>query len=259
MTVRTVRAQDRDSLANFLGWFSIALGTAQVSMPKAMCKLVGSSGKGNAPRLMRLMGVREITQGTGILARPRPTMWVWSRVVGDALDLSLLGLVAARNPNRRLRAAFGISNVLAITVPDVYESLHLSKKQGEPQRGKAMRKSITIRKTREEVEQAFRSDGDLGRKIQEHGATVRYAAAPGDRGTEIIVEWVQDPPLGEIGALAQKVSGDDLATQLSDDLRRLKQRLETGQVTRSDGVPEGHSLGRQLKQRPAQPLEEAVR
>jgi hypothetical protein len=257
VAVRTVRAKDRDSLANFLGWFSIALGTAQVAMPRVMCRVVGSSGKGSAPRVMRLMGVREIAQGTGILSRPRPTTWVWSRVAGDVLDLSLLGVVAVRNPKHRLRTAFAMANVLGVTVPDVFESLHLARKKGEPRSGMLVRKTVTIRKPQSEIEQAI--DDELRQKVQQHGAVIRYADAPGGRGTEIVVEWTQDPPLGEIGALASKVSGNDLATQLADDLRLLKQRLETGEVVRSDAVPEGHQLRRHLKQRPAQPLEEAVR
>jgi hypothetical protein len=254
---RTVRAQDRDSVANFLGWFSIGLGAAQVTAPRLMCKLVGASGKGGSPLVMRLMGVREIAQGVGILSRPRPTVWLWSRVAGDALDLSALGIVAAKN--RRARTAFAIANVLGVTVPDVKESLHMMEKEGRPQSGKQIRKAVTVNRDRSEVEQAFNGDDDLRSKIQEHGATVRFEAAPGNRGTEIIVDWVDDPPMGELGALAKKLSGNDLATQLADDLRRLKQRIETGEVVRSDAVPEGHQLSRHLKQRPAQPLEEAIR
>ncbi|MDX6467735.1 MAG: hypothetical protein QOI27_2775, partial [Gaiellaceae bacterium] len=98
MATVSIRARDKDPLAQFLGWFSLALGTAQVSAPRAMCKLIGAQGNGSSPRVMRAMGVREITQGVGILVRPRPTGWLWSRVAGDALDLALLGLTAAKNP-----------------------------------------------------------------------------------------------------------------------------------------------------------------
>jgi hypothetical protein len=65
-----VRVRDKDSLAETLGWFSMGLGAAQIAAPRAICRLVGASTEGFAPRVMRLMGVREITQGTGILARP---------------------------------------------------------------------------------------------------------------------------------------------------------------------------------------------
>jgi threonine dehydrogenase-like Zn-dependent dehydrogenase len=46
--------------------------------------------------------VREVTQGVGILSRTRAAWWLCSRVAGDALDLSLLGPVLARN--RKLRS-----------------------------------------------------------------------------------------------------------------------------------------------------------
>jgi hypothetical protein len=257
VAVRTVRTKDRDSLANFLGWFSIALGTAQVAAPRLMCRLVGSSGNGSAPLVMRLFGVREIAQGTGILSRPRPTTWMWSRVAGDAVDLALLGVVAARNPKHRLRSAFAMANVLGVAVPDMFESVHLARKQGAPRGGMLVRKASTIRRSRDEIEREL--DEELRQRVQGHDGVIRYAEAPGGRGTEVVVEWTENPPLGEIGALAAKLSGDDLATQLADDLRRLKQRVETGEVIRSDAVPEGHQLRQHLKQRPAQPVEEAAR
>src|SRR4051794_41614232 len=78
---------------------------------------------------MRLMGIRELTQGTGILTRPRPTMWLWSRVAGDAVDLSLLGLIGVKN--RRARTAVAIGKVIAGTIPGIYESRFLSREQGQ--------------------------------------------------------------------------------------------------------------------------------
>jgi uncharacterized membrane protein len=252
-----VRVRDKDSLAQFLGWFSIGLGAAQVTAPKAMCKLVGAEGRGTAPRLMRLMGLRELTQGTGILTRPRPTSWLWSRVAGDALDLSLLALVAARN--RRARTAFAIANVVAVTIPDVYESRFLSKKTGPVRSAKLIRKAVTVNRPRQEVERAWTAETELRRKVEDARASVTFAEAPGNRGTELSIEFEYDPPAGDLGAALQKLTGSDLATQLADDLRRLKQELEAGQVVRSDSTPEGHRLADHLRQRAAQPLEEAVR
>jgi hypothetical protein len=252
-----VRVRDKDPLAQFLGWFSLALGSAEVAAPRALCRLVGASPDGVAPRVMRLMGVREIAQGTGILVRPRPTAWLWSRVAGDALDLSLLVLTAVKN--RRARTAFAIANVVAVTVPDVYESRFLSRKQGPLRSARTIRKSVTIDRPQEEVERAWLAASELRRKVDEGGGSVRLADAPGDRGTELIVELEHDPPAGDLGAAVQKLTGSDLATQLSDDLRRFKQQVETGEVVRSEGAPEGHLLAEHLQQRAARPLEEAIR
>jgi uncharacterized membrane protein len=252
MATHEIRTQERDSLARFLGWFSIGLGTAQVVAPRALCKLVG----GGDARLMRLMGLRELGHGAGILTRPRPTGFVWSRVAGDALDLGLLGLVARHGNKRTL---FAIANVLPVAAADVFEAKHLSQKQGAAQSGKRIRKSVTIAKPREQVEHAWAQATDLREKVDAHGATVDIAAAPGDRGTELAVEFVHDPPAGDFGVAFEKVTGRDLATQLADDLRRFKALVETGEVVRSDSTPSGHLLAEHLKQRAAQPLEEEVK
>jgi uncharacterized membrane protein len=95
----------------------------------------------------------------------------------------------------------------------------------------------------------------------ENSGSVSFRAAPGGRGTEVVVELRYTPPAGGFGAAAAKLFGEDPPTQLADDLRRFKQVLETGEVVRSDGVPGGHGFKQQLRQRPAQPVEapEAVR
>jgi hypothetical protein len=252
-----IRVRDKDSLAQFLGWFSVGLGTAQLAAPKLLCKVVGAEPDGPAPRVMRVMGVRELAQGTGILSRARPTAWLWSRVAGDALDLSLLALTAAKN--RRARTAFAIANVVAVAVPDVYESLFLSRKQGPVRSAMTIRKAVTLNRPQGDVEEAWQAEDALRRKVAEAGASVSFEPAPGERGTELIVEFEYDPPAGDLGAAVQKLAGRDLATQLADDLRRFKQQVETGEVVRSDGTPDGHLLADHLKQRAAQPLEEAVR
>jgi hypothetical protein len=62
-----------------------------------------------------------------------------------------------------------------------------------------------------------------------------------------------------LGGAVLKLTGRHLATQLSDDLRRFKQLVETGEITRSDSTPDGHLLGEHLRQRAAQPPKGAAR
>ena len=103
------------------------------------------------------------------------------------------------------------------------------------------RTATTVYRSRQDVERLWSLDlGD---------ATVRFEDAPGDRGTEIHVE------LRGTG-IAGKLRGKALA-KVKDELRRFKQRAETGQVPRSDAVPEGERAERKFKQRPAQPLNES--
>jgi hypothetical protein len=61
------------------------------------------------------------------------------------------------------------------------------------------------------------------------------------------------PPGGAVGAAVAKLFGEEPNQQVRDDLRRLKQVLETGEVSRSEGSPEGTKAFRQLAQHPAQP------
>ena len=57
---------------------------------------------------------------------------------------------------------------------------------------------------------------------------------------------------------ARWLLGEEPRQQVKDDLRRFKQVMETGEVVRSDGSPEGQNARRHLKQRPARPPSEPV-
>jgi uncharacterized membrane protein len=73
--------------------------------------------------------------------------------------------------------------------------------------------------------------------------SVRFADAPGGRGTEVRVEFLYDAPAGKLGAAIATLLGEEPHQQLTDDLRRLKQVLETGEVVRSEGSLEGAGQG----------------
>ncbi|BCJ68508.1 hypothetical protein GCM10009779_50880 [Polymorphospora rubra] len=83
---------------------------------------------------------------------------------------------------------------------------------------------------------------------------VRFVPAGGGRATEVRVELGFTAPGGRFGARIAKLFGENPHQQICDDLRRFKQVIETGEITRSDGSPDGTSLRQQMMQRPAQPL-----
>jgi uncharacterized membrane protein len=87
-----------------------------------------------------------------------------------------------------------------------------------------------------------------------HTGVVRFVEAPGDRGTEVHVEIEYAPPAGKAGSALAKLFGEEPELQVRDDLRRFKQVMETGEVVRSEGTPEGALARRLVMQRPAQPL-----
>ena len=115
--------------------------------------------------------------------------------------------------------------------------------------------AITVHRSREEVQRLWQSGQYRPEYLQDADAAVTFAVAPGDRGTEIHVDLDQQVPGGRLGALVQKARGTEPRQRVKDDLRRFKQHVETGEISRSDGTPEGEHAERKFKQRPAQPLE----
>ena len=113
--------------------------------------------------------------------------------------------------------------------------------------------AITINRSRAEVERLWREQQPV------EVAEVRFADAPGNRGTEIHVMVQREAPGGKLGELMEKVITAVPMAKVKDGLRRFKQQVETGEVPRSEGTPGGESLERKFKQRPAQPLSERER
>jgi len=69
--------------------------------------------------------------------------------------------------------------------------------------------------------------------------SVHFKPAPGGRGTEVMVELKYNPPGGPLGAALARLTGKDLASEIEEDLRRLKQLLETGEIATVAGQPTG--------------------
>ena len=86
----------------------------------------------------------------------------------------------------------------------------------------------------------------------ENSGSVRFKPAPGDRGTEILLEMDFHPPGGVIGAKLGKLFDAVPRTQMGNDLRRLKQVLELGEVVHSDdSIIKGPNPARPAKELPA--------
>jgi len=115
------------------------------------------------------------------------------------------------------------------------------------------RTAITVLRERSELQRLWSEPGTRPAHISDLDATVTFKDAPGDRGTEIHVDLERDAPGGKLGEAVQKLTGSDPLAKVKDDLRRFKQRVETGVIARSDGTPEGEALERKLDRRAAQP------
>ena len=74
--------------------------------------------------------------------------------------------------------------------------------------------------------------------VQNEGS-VTFTDAPGGRGTEVRVNLLYQPPGGKLGEAVAKLFGEEPSQQLSDDLRRFKQQMETGVTATTQGQPSG--------------------
>ena len=119
------------------------------------------------------------------------------------------------------------------------------------------RTAMTDNRPRDEVERLWRSAEHRPAYVDDADAAVTFKDAPGDRGTEIHVDLEGRTAGGKLGEVVQKLVGSAPLAKVKDDLRHFKQRVETGEVPRSEGSPEGERAERKLKQRPAQPLDES--
>lgn len=198
--LRTVLNDDR-RLAQFLGWFSISLGAAELLAPRALGRGLGFGSQ--SPWLLRACGAREIISGIGILSQPRRrSVWLWSRVGGDAVDLALLGSALAAGRGSRTRVAAATATVAGVTALDVMASRRLS---GNAQaRGGLLRiqESIAINRSPQELYGFWRNLENLP-AFMEHLRSVRniddkrshwIAAGPGGMDVEWDAEIVNDRP-----------------------------------------------------------------
>ena len=116
--------------------------------------------------------------------------------------------------------------------------------------------TITLLPPPDEVQRLWQDPDLRSAYLDEIDAEVTFVPAPGDRGTEIHVSIDHGTPGGKVGEVVDKVRGAAPRAKAMDELRRFKQRVETGVIVRSDGTPEGELAERKLDQRPAQPLNE---
>ncbi|RCG27290.1 SRPBCC family protein [Sphaerisporangium album] len=305
MSEKNHRTHER--LATTLGWASLGLGVAQLAAPGAISRLSGLDDSPWAGKAIRLVGIRELLHAAALLGTRRPAPMTWTRVAGDAMDLTMLGrAMANRDGPRRRRVAAASAAVAGITLADMYTAMRANRPMpgAGPEPITNLRASITVNRPRQEVYRFWRSLENLPRfmihlesvetigggyshwkvrgpahKVIEwdaeivedreeqliawrsiEGATVRnsgwvrFTDAPGGRGTEVRVRIDYEAPAGKLGLAFARLLGEHPEQQVRDDLRRFKQVMETGEVTRSEGSPEGTRAQRQLFQRPAQPV-----
>ena len=83
-----------------LGYFSIALGLAEVAAPGRLARWLGLDGSRAARNTLFAFGLRELAAGGLLLRGPAVSTNVWNRVIGDAMDAGALGLAFTRSSRK---------------------------------------------------------------------------------------------------------------------------------------------------------------
>lgn len=106
------------STATKLGLFSYGLGITQLLRPGSVNRLAGVPDFGLNHTMQQIIGVREIISGTGIIFGDNTSGWMWSRVAGDIMDLTILAGTLGTPVGIRKRLVPAILVIGALTVLD---------------------------------------------------------------------------------------------------------------------------------------------
>jgi hypothetical protein len=119
---------DYKKLGLGLGFFSIALGLAEIAAPGRLSRLLGVEGK-LAKRVIGLFGARELLAGAMLLRGPAVSTNAWNRVAGDAMDFGALGLAFSRT-SRKGTVAGALGFVAGAALVDVIAARGLAEETG---------------------------------------------------------------------------------------------------------------------------------
>jgi uncharacterized membrane protein len=76
-----------------------------------------------------------------------------------------------------------------------------------------------------------------------NAGSVRFQGGQGGHGTFVRVTMNYNPPAGKVGATLAQLIGGEPAQLIKEDLRRLKQVMEAGEIATIDGQTSGRAAG----------------
>jgi uncharacterized membrane protein len=186
-----------------LGWFSIGLGLAELAAPRFLARTIGVPGE--YPILFRVLGLREVLSGLGILARRQPAVWMRSRVWGDMMDLALLGAWLAAPRGRPERLLTAMAAVAGVTWLDLLCSRQLEAKPHAIQSSIRMTTVVTVNRSADDLYRFWRDFQNLPcvlphlLSVQATSDTRSHWVAKGAPG--LTIEWdaeIFDDSQGEV-------------------------------------------------------------
>jgi uncharacterized membrane protein len=209
------------NLTPALGWLSLGLGASALLYPSKLAEVLGLRVSPSTQSTIRGVGLREIISGIGILTQQSNPIWLWSRVLGDAMDLTLLNKAMNSQHLRNQGAVINAQAAVAgITAMDVFASMRVSSKpgdqwsdgkgtfdgqipiEGKPTSAEPVVASTTINREPDEVYEFWRNFENFPR-FMEHLDSVQVtgdrrshwrALGPANKAVEWDAEIVEDRP-----------------------------------------------------------------
>ncbi|HEX2911291.1 MAG TPA: SRPBCC family protein [Chloroflexia bacterium] len=196
-----------------LGWLSLGLGLTELAAPKQLSQLIGVKYEEDTRNWLYLAGLREVVCGVGILTRRNPKNWLWARVAGDVMDLSLLGSALNSKKSQQEKIAMAMVAVGGITALDLGSSQQKSQQSnghvstsgsapGQQVKGIRVKKSVAINSSPEEAYNFWHDFSNLPRfmshleavQVLGEGRSHWKAKAPAKASVEWDAEVTRDIP-----------------------------------------------------------------
>jgi hypothetical protein len=107
---------------------SLGLGVAQLAAPDTVRRISGVDDSPTSRTVVPLVGARELIHAAGLLTSRRKGVWAWTRVAGDAMDLTALAVaITHRGGSRRRRLVAVTGAVAVITALDLLTAVRATR------------------------------------------------------------------------------------------------------------------------------------
>jgi uncharacterized membrane protein len=202
-----------DPLGRALGLASVGLGLPMLLRPGTVDRAAGVGDGAKQRTITAAVGAREFVHAAGLLHPRLGSRWAVTRVLGDAMDLTVLGVALRRHDRKGLgRTVAATAAIAAITAVDIYAAIRSWTAAGKEQ-SMDLTATTTVGKSPQEVYEFWRRFEQLP-EFMAHVDDVRQESdtrshwrvtAPFGRTVEWDAEITQDVP-GQV--IAWRSTGD---------------------------------------------------
>jgi uncharacterized membrane protein len=142
------------------GWLSVGVGLTELVAPRQAAGLLGLPPTSRMVKTLRLLSLREISNGLAILQRPSDPAALWARVAGDGLGITLLSQQLGAPATSRARVLLSLALLGGVAFADLRSAMAMARLDGvrgwEAGKGFDMKAAITINRSVQDVYRFWR-------------------------------------------------------------------------------------------------------